>query len=359
MAEIDGDEGDNTINGGSSNDNIEGNGGQDSLNGGGGSDTVSGGSGNDSIDGGAGDDTVYGGDGDDTITGGSGDDVIVGGRGDDVMSAGSGSRTDTYVIRDGDGNDTITDFDPNEPDIIRFDMDEMSTYQDVLDRITTDGNDTIITYDNGSTTRLLNTDPATLSSTNFEFGPGPVCLCEGTMIETPSGPRPVEDLKVGDLVITLDHGPQPVAHVIFETVRFRNRHDRRKPIMVAQSALGPMVPDCTTILSPQHRVLVPCGAVGQDVLVPAVKLTGRAGVRRMRGRKSAQYYNLILDRHSIIMANGCFLETLLVSDFILPKLLAMGVALSAEQRNMTPARMLVSRDPMQSVDFWSRPALCG
>lgn len=71
------------------------------------------------------------------------------------MSAGNSSPSDTFVIRDGDnGHDRITNFEPGEPDIVRFDMAEMSSFQDVLDRITVSGSDTIITYDNGFTLRL-------------------------------------------------------------------------------------------------------------------------------------------------------------------------------------------------------------
>lgn len=350
MADIEGDDDDNTINGTSSDDNIKGKGGQDTVNGGRGNDTVSGGAGDDNIDGGSGDDVIYGGDGDDTITGGSGDDIIIGGRGDDTMSAGSGSRTDTFVIRDGDGNDTITDFDPFEPDIIRFDMDEMSTYQDVLDRITQDGNDVVITYDNGFTTRLLNVNADDLSATNFEFGPGPVCLAEGTYIETPTGPRLIETLQPGDLVLTHDHGPQPIAHVVQEEVTFRNAADRRKPIMISKHAFGYSVPDRDMILSPQHRILLQCGANGPDVLVPAVKLLKRRGVRRMKGRKSIRYFNLILDRHSIITANGCPVESMLVTAFTLPKLLMMNIKVSAEQAHMAATRPLVSYDPMRPTE---------
>ncbi|MEP1536763.1 MAG: Hint domain-containing protein [Paracoccaceae bacterium] len=348
MADIDGDAGDNSINGTSSDDNIKGKGGQDTLDGNSGDDTISGESGNDSIDGGGNNDTIFGGDGDDTITGGSGDDIIVGGRGDDVLSAGDFSTTDTFVIRDGDGNDTITDFDPPEPDIVRFDMDEMSTFQDVLDRITTDGPDTVITYDNGSTLRLQNTDPADLTATNFEFGAGPVCLGEGTMIDTPNGARPIEELKKNDLVTTLDHGPQSIVDVVVETVQFRGHDDRRKPILIPKGALGAEGPNMDTVSSPQHRFLVHDQRTDQMVLLPAIKLTGRKGVRRMKGVKQIKYYNLLMDRHEIIFANGSQVETLLVSPNLVPRLRDLKVALDDEHVKMDAARPLSDADPQVS-----------
>lgn len=354
MADIDGNENDNSITGTSGADNIKGNGGADTIAGSGGDDTLSGGSGNDDIDGGSGNDTIFGGNGDDTITGGRGDDTIIGGRGDDVMSAGNNSPSDTFVIRDGDGNDTITDFDPSEPDIIRFDMAEMSTYQDVSDRMSQDGNDTIITYNNGSSVRLLNVNSADLSSTNFQFAPGPVCLAEGTLIQTPTGQKRVELLKAGDTVITIDHGPQPIVHVLAERISFKSREDRRKPILIAKGALGHKLPQRDIIASPQHRFVLPDNKNGCDVLVAAVKLINRSGIRRMLGCRAITYYNLLMAKHEIILANGCQVETMLVTPFSLMKLADLNVCLKPNQTMMKPARDLmlcdiVGQNPRRAV----------
>ncbi len=331
MADIEGDDGDNTINGTSGGDNIKGKEGQDTIDGNGGNDTLSGGAGNDNIDGGSGNDTIFGGDGDDIITGGAGDDIIIGGKGDDTMSAGNSSPCDTFVIRDGDGNDTITDFDPPEPDIIRFDMDEITSFQDVLDRISMDGSDTVITYDNGSTTRLLNVDSSSLSATNFEFGPGPVCLEAGTLIETPDGPVPIETLAPGDLVNTRDHGPLGVVQIIADDVTFRGRNDRRRPILIGQGALGDGKPKTDLVLSPQHRVLVTEEGASTPVLVAAAKLVGKLGIRRMKGRNSAQYFNVLMDTHQVIFANGCEVETLLLTRYVQERLAKLDVHLKPRQ----------------------------
>ena len=37
-----------------------------------------------------------------------------------------------------------------------------------------------------------------------------LCFTAGTMIDTPHGPRPVEQLAAGDAILTLDHGAQPL-----------------------------------------------------------------------------------------------------------------------------------------------------
>jgi Ca2+-binding RTX toxin-like protein len=73
-----------------------------------GNDTLYGGAGNDTLVGGEGEDIIYGGSGYDTVYGGDGDDTLHGGIGEDTLIGGAGKNTFIYV--NGDGNDTITDF---------------------------------------------------------------------------------------------------------------------------------------------------------------------------------------------------------------------------------------------------------
>lgn len=296
MADINGDSGNNTLTGTS------------------GDDTIRGMDGDDSIDGGSGQDTIFGGDGDDTITGGAGEDTIVGGRGNDTMSAGASSPTDTFVIRDGDGSDTILDFDTGEPDVLAFNMGEIQTYQDFVDRLSMDGSDTLVTYDNGDTTRLIDVEMEDLSSNNFSIQAGAVCLHAGTLIQTPDGWTPVQDLAPGDLVMTADRGAEPIVAVCAQRMHFTNRFDRGKPILLKKNSLGLGRPHRDCIVSPQHRIAL-ASANGETVLIAAVKLCDSPNVRRMFGRKTAVYHNILLARHTIISAEGLPVETALLTKF--------------------------------------------
>ncbi|MCI1014358.1 hypothetical protein HWE04_10895, partial [Herbaspirillum sp. C7C2] len=67
-----------------------------------GNDVLTGGRLADTIEGGSGDDTLYGGDGDDTLSGDKGNDYLNGGLGNDI-----------YVFNQGDGVETINDYDNN------------------------------------------------------------------------------------------------------------------------------------------------------------------------------------------------------------------------------------------------------
>ncbi|MEB3280100.1 MAG: pre-peptidase C-terminal domain-containing protein, partial [Lyngbya sp.] len=110
--------GDDTVFGGSGDDVLRGdansrssggsNGGDDVISGGAGNDRIGGKGGNDLLSGDEGDDEIFGDAGDDTIMGVTGNDTLTG----DDFSGGSGS--DLFVFGNGDGTDTITDFDITE-----------------------------------------------------------------------------------------------------------------------------------------------------------------------------------------------------------------------------------------------------
>ncbi len=114
--------------GANGNDSIFGNGGNDYLVGHGGNDTISGGAGNDNIQAGAGDDTIYGGTGNDNIAGHGGSDVMYGNEGNDSINGGGGNDlvagqagNDTLNGADGSdiingsfGNDLLLGFDGND-----------------------------------------------------------------------------------------------------------------------------------------------------------------------------------------------------------------------------------------------------
>ena len=63
-------------------------------------DTINGNNGNDQLDGLAGDDSISGGSGDDTLIGGAGVDTLDGGSGNDAIDGGAGD--DTIVVRGGE-----------------------------------------------------------------------------------------------------------------------------------------------------------------------------------------------------------------------------------------------------------------
>ena len=123
---LDGGPGDDTLYGddgdpdvtdpGEGDDELYGDAGDDELYGDAGDDELYGGADNDELYGDADDDELYGESGDDDLYGGGGDDVLDGGGGADILTGGAGA--DTFVFAAGHGTDTITDFSPEEVDLI-------------------------------------------------------------------------------------------------------------------------------------------------------------------------------------------------------------------------------------------------
>ena len=113
---IDGsDQGSDIIRGGGGVDNIFGRGGNDDIDGGEGNDVLHGGEGNDVIRGGPGRDDLYGGGGDDDLNGNEGDDLIFGNAGADTIYDHQGKN---HVLSGGDGDDFISAEFNSEPQLI-------------------------------------------------------------------------------------------------------------------------------------------------------------------------------------------------------------------------------------------------
>lgn len=144
-----------------------------------------------------------------------------------------------------------------------------------------------------------------------------VCFTAGTMIRTDRGERPVEELEVGDLVLSQDNGLVPVLWKGQKTLSVATllMNEKFRPIRIEAGALGKGMPERDLVVSPQHRVLVRSkiaermfGAV--EVLVPAKDLLGLSGVERLGPEEQITYVHILCDRHEIVFANGAAAETL-------------------------------------------------
>lgn len=160
--QLNGGAGRDLLNGDAGNDTLNGGAGTDTLNGGGGDDVLNGGAGNDILNGGAGNDKLNSGAGADVLNGGGGRDVLIGGRGNDILTG--GTDKDTFVFRNGDGHDRITDF-QDGIDLIEF----KSGAKGLGDlRITQSGADAVIAYGKDTIT-LQKFDHASLDVGDFLF----------------------------------------------------------------------------------------------------------------------------------------------------------------------------------------------
>lgn len=143
------------------------------------------------------------------------------------------------------------------------------------------------------------------------------CFATGTMILTAAGERAVEDLEVGDLVWTRDHGFQPIRWCGLRDLSAPElaANPRLRPIRIRAGALGPNRPDRDLTVSPQHRILVRSQIAQRmfnapELLVAARQLTGVPGIEELADAQTVSYVHLLFDRHEVLMSNGAETESL-------------------------------------------------
>ncbi|MEM9972692.1 MAG: Hint domain-containing protein [Pseudomonadota bacterium] len=253
-----------------------------------------------------GDDTLFGGDGNDEIDGGAGADQITGGSGSDTLRGGDGS--DEFVIADVEGGDTIfggEDPDGSDVDVIRIETPYRVDYT---------GGDPA---SESGTISFLDDDGSVVSTSAFSEIESVVCFAQGTRIATPGGQRPVEGLRAGDAVMTLDHGPQTILWINSRTLECDELAVRPnlRPVRIKAGALGLRTPSEDLIVSPQHRILVRSKIAirmfnAPEVLVPAKKLLPLDGVEIATDLARVSYHHFICAEHEVVEADGAFAETL-------------------------------------------------
>lgn len=151
-------------------------------------------------------------------------------------------------------------------------------------------------------------EPAGVWSTRFLNG-NPVCFVAGTRIQTPEGPRRVEDLRAGDRVITLDEGAQVLRWVGGGMV---HAEGEALPVVIEAGALDN---DADLRVSGRHLLLLggaDCELLfGEyEVLAAARDLVGLPGIWRETAPRRLRYCHLLLDRHQVLLAEGTGAESL-------------------------------------------------
>ncbi len=107
--------------------------------------------------------------------------------------------------------------------------------------------ETLETSDGGSTYSVQSSpNPGTIVA----------CFTQGTLILTPTGEVPVEDLKLGDLVVTRDHSDQPIRYIARSEVSGPRIPENRQPILIPCGSLGLGLPKRDLVVSGQHRMLL-------------------------------------------------------------------------------------------------------
>lgn len=133
------------------------------------------------------------------------------------------------------------------------------------------------------------------------------CFLRSTAIQTPSGEVPVEALRIGDLVKTVSGTALPIKWIGRQvyTRSGSSWPESVMPIRVARGALDENIPHRDLYLSPMHALLL------NGVLIPVKELVNGTSIARALpdGREEIEYFNLLLDSHEAILAEGAPAET--------------------------------------------------
>lgn len=143
----------------------------------------------------------------------------------------------------------------------------------------------------------------------------PPCFVAGTLIDTPFGPRPVEELRAGDLVLTRDFGAMAIRWVGGSRINIINDETAAKfqPVRLRANALGPGLPERDLLLSPMHRVLISQADTSllfgeSEVLCPAQALVNGFSITQ-DDVDTVSYYHILFDDHQVVTSSGCATES--------------------------------------------------
>jgi len=233
----------------------------------------------------------------DNLTTGNGVDTIVIGDGATINDLDTNQFNDTILLGD---SFLINKIEAGAGD----DFVQLGDFGTIEDKV--DGQ--------GGNDKLSNGNDYVQFADNFEEI---VCFAAGTLIATPCGERPVETLAVGDLVSTLDDGPQAIRWIGTRTLSARVLVEcpNLRPIRISAGAIGDGQPASDLVVSPQHRILIrsriPMRMFGApEVLAAAKQFLALPGFEIAEDLDTVQYVHFLCDRHEIVRSNGAYTETL-------------------------------------------------
>ena len=207
-------------------------------------------------------------------------------------------RDSGFVVTDGAQSYTVTliEAGPNTPPLLMF-----------MDHIPPRNTEMWVVH------HTLQAPPS--SSTGPETG-GVICFTPGTRIETPDGPRLVEELREGDYVQSKDSGAQEIQWIGSRRMSGARLFamPKLRPVRIRAGALGVERPDQELLVSPEHRMVVK-GDVAMalfntpEVLVTAKDLINNGSINVDMAVREVTYIHILLPQHQILWANGVETES--------------------------------------------------
>ena len=151
----------------------------------------------------------------------------------------------------------------------------------------------------------------TWSDTNGVEHTSVVCFTSGSEVETPLGVRKIDELNIGDLVLTKDNGPQSIRWIGSRTISSTElmASPKLRPVVIPKDSFGLGIPRRDVKISRQHRVLVHQENLStlfgdSEVLLPAIgfEKAGKASIDHTC--QDVTYIHVLFETHQIITCDG-------------------------------------------------------
>jgi hypothetical protein len=136
------------------------------------------------------------------------------------------------------------------------------------------------------------------------------CYLRGTRIRTPKGQAAVEDLRIGDLIVTADGAVLPIKWIGRRSYRdwLAVGNPEVQPIRFKAGSIADHVPARDLYVSPEHAMFL------DGVLIPAHHLMNGVSILKVEGMEEVEYFHLEFDRHVVIFAEDAAAESFVDDD---------------------------------------------
>lgn len=137
------------------------------------------------------------------------------------------------------------------------------------------------------------------------------CFLRGTRILTPAGEIEIENLEIGDAVVTHDGAERAIrwiGKISFARADAAAWPQHAAPVHIARDAFAPGSPHRDLYVSRTHLLYL------NGVLIPAGDLVNGTTIREVTPEVGAiHYFHIELDRHDILVAEGAPCDSLLAT----------------------------------------------
>jgi hypothetical protein len=126
------------------------------------------------------------------------------------------------------------------------------------------------------------------------------CFLRGTLISTINGDKRVEDLQIGDRVLTLVGGCKRVKWIGQRHISAEDAatNPNVRPVVISPDAIADGFPRRTLYVSPEHCLYI------DGMLIQAVQLVNGGSICRSSSGDEIDYFHIELATHSVVFAEG-------------------------------------------------------